>query len=54
MEAFEIGDVVYLNSDGALQLTVESRNASGDIVVVWFDLSDELRREAFNPLMLHG
>lgn len=53
MEEFDTGDVVYLNGDVNLQLTVEGTNPSGEIMVVWFDQDDELRRTSFNPQMLH-
>ncbi len=53
MEEFNTGDVVFLNGDPKVQLTVENIDASGDVVVVWFDQDDELQREGFNPLMVH-
>ncbi len=53
MNEFNIGDVVYLNGDGGLQLTVESYTASGGVTVVWFDQDDRLQRETFSPCMLY-
>lgn len=51
-KTFQVGDIITLNSNTLVAMTVETILPSGDVTAVWFDADKELARETFSVAMV--